>query len=369
MSDRRGVCLALLLLALGAAPAEAQELAEWQQRLAEANSRMVAATDAMKAGSVKRVYDRMVREGEASVSFVAGDLSARDSVAIARGLANANETLRARFGESGVALTTGARWNVDSYSGSSRRRVLDMVSFQRVGESQTGQTMRKPIDPAVVEGMVIARAGERLVSRTRALNHHNGWAVLQPDDRLYAEVGRRLSTSWAGAARRCAAGAIGACMSVLAPFDPGAEPTRYFDASDFRYVVASARLPALSDSSYFAARRQCIDGADSVCADIVGRVPMIDPLNASVRGTLLAHAIELGGRDALDRAAAHADAPAMEALARIAGVSADSLVASWHARVYAALDEERATTDPSLLLSSVAWGGLLLLVATRRRFL
>lgn len=368
MSDLRGLVLALLLLASGTAPAAAQELAEWNRRLAESYAQLVSATDAMKAGSVKRVYDRVVRDGELSVSFAAGDLSARDSAAIARGLANANETLRARFGEAGVALTVNARWTVDSY-GESERRVLDWVGFQRAEDWQNRQDMRKPIDPALVAGMVIARAGERLVSRTRALNQYNGWAALQPDDRLYAEVGRRLSTSWAGAARRCAAGAIGACATVLAPFDADAEPTRYFDASDFRYVVASARLPALSDSSYFAARRQCIDGADSVCAAIIGRVPMIDPLNASVRGTLLAHAIELGGTDALVRAAAQADTPPMEALARIAGVSTDSLVASWHARVYAALDEERATTDPSLLLSSVAWGGLLLLVATRRRFL
>jgi hypothetical protein len=366
MSDARGWLLALLLLAPAAA---AQDLAEWQQRYSEAQRRTALANEAFKnLGNEKRTYDGAVRDGELVVSFVTGEISARDTAAIARGLARANATLRARYGEAGLALTAGGVWTVDQYARFDRT-VLDRVQFQRADDWQNRQVMRSPIDPAEVEGMVLARVGDRLVATTPSLTHYGAWAAFQPDDRLYAEVARRLATSWAGVGRRCASGAIGACATVLTPFDAAAEPTRYFDASDFRFVVASARLPALGDSSYFAARRQCVDGKDSVCAVIIGQVPLPDPFNSSVRGTLLTHAIELGGNDAVRRAAESRALPPLEALAQIAGVSSDSLLASWHARVYDALAEERATTDFPLLFSSVAWGGLFLLVATRRRFL
>jgi hypothetical protein len=156
---------------------------------------------------------------------------------------------------------------------------------------------------------------------------------------------------------------------ILAPFDAMGQATRYFDPSDFRLVVETSGFPPHGDSLYFDARRRCVKGEDSVCARIIERVALPDPINSQVRGTLLSHAIETGGLEAIARASQKPGAPALELLAHIAGVPADSLLATWRVRVLGALDAERRVAGFPTLFSSIVWGGLLLLAATKRRYL
>jgi hypothetical protein len=249
------------------------------------------------------------------------------------------------------------------------RRLWPHIGIQRAGDWTNRTYVTSPISAADVESAVLAFAGEKLALRNKALTAFNGYAALQPERVHYEEIARRIATSWAGSVRRCAAGALDACALVLAPFDANGEATRYFDPADFRQVVSVARMPAVGDSLYFAARRRCLAGEDSVCARVIERVALPDPLNAQVRGTLLAHAIELGGTGAVARAAETSDAPALETLAHIAGVSPDSLLGSWRQRVFDALEDDRGATGVPLLLSSAAWGALLFLASRRRRYL
>lgn len=366
MSEHR--LLLAFALALTARTAPAQDLADWRRRAAEQIARVAVADSLIKHADDRRTYDRVLVVGDLRVSYVTNDLSERDTLALRDGLTQATETLRARYGEAGVALAKGGSWSVEFHT-PERRGASSVFRFRRASDWTNSGFVAVSLPAREIESLVLAYAGERLTKATPSLMSFNGWSALQPEHVQYAEIARRLSTSWAGSVRRCAAGALDACATVLAPFDERGEPTRYFDPADFRTVVASARLPALGDSVYFDARRRCLAGADSVCARVIERVSLPDPLNAQVRGTLVAHAVELGGAGAVARAAERTDAPALETLAHIAGVSADSLLGSWRARVYDALDEDRGAAGFPLLFSSLAWGGLLLLASTKRRYL
>ena len=132
----------------------------------------------------------------------------------------------------------------------------------------------------------------------------------------------------------------------------------------------AALVHELADSAYFVARRECLrDNVDSSCARIIHEVRAPDPYNASVRGSLLAHAVELGGTGAVARAAERPEAKSLDLIVHISGVSQDSLIASWHRRTFSALEEHRRRTELPLFLTSVAWSGLLLLAAFRRKSL
>lgn len=358
--------LALVSLAPLIAPLSmrAQEAAEWRARLQAQSARTAAASKAYReSNDVKLVYDVAVRVGALSIAYAKGELGAADSAAIAEGLQAAADHLRERFGEAGAALATGA-WAVER-----NNRIFGNLTLVSTGGPRSSEWIDTPVDPIDVERFVFGKAGDRLVRTTPALQGYEGWAAFQYDRERDTELSRRLATSWAASGRRCAAGALDACAAVLTPFDPANAIPRHFEPRDYRTVVASGALPSLTDSSYFVARRECLKGADTACVRIIDRVKAPDPYNASVRGSLLAHAIELGGTGAVARAAERSDAAPLDALAHIAGVPADSLLASWHRRTFSALAERRRRTELPLFLSSVAWGGLLLLAASRRKFL
>ncbi len=313
------------------------------------------------------MFDRTILVGSVRVDFVADGLSARDTASIVDGLTAALETLRERHGEAGVALTAGAHWL--AYRPDPRRRALrKRIILERAGDRYNSSYVGSPASRSELEQLLLTYAGERLAAITPSLRGFSGWAALRPQAEMYSEVARRLAISWSGAARRCASRALDACAVIVAPFDDRA-PGAYFEPADFRTVIAGARLPALGDSAYFASRRRCVDGVDSVCARMMDEVALPDPFNPIVRGTVLTRAIELGGRGAVARAAERREAPALEALAHIAGVSQDSLLASWHDQTFDTLKAERGATGFPLLFASLGWGALLLFAATRRRFL
>lgn len=367
MSDRRRQLIAGALLLLAPRLALAQEAAEWRARMqAQAALASAAHKAYSESNSVERVYDSALRRGNFTIAYAAGSLRDADTTAIGEGLRRADAQLRARFGADGAALAVGV-WSVERRAG--RRAFNNNLLLENSDGSLARQSLASPVDPREVERFVIAQAGAHLVRITPALRGYAGWAVFQHTRELDEELARRLATSWAASGRRCAAGALDACATVLTPFDPSTAIAAHFEPRDYRTVVASGRLPALSDSAFFVARRACLDGSDSSCVSIIHTVLAPDPHNEMVRGSLLAHAIELGGTAAVTRAAERADAEPLVALAHIAGVPADSLLASWHRRTFSALDEKRSRTELPLLLSSIAWGGLLLLAATRRKFL
>lgn len=377
MSDRRVLLLALLLaltllVVLVPDPARAQTLAEWRAQRDEQAALAVQAGAAFNGRFDRRTdHDRTLVAGGMTFAFASDELDAADSAAIRDGIEAGIVTLRERHGDGAVGLLDGVRWTIDLRRPDRLRREYFALSVP--GQSQYQYGLARPVRAEETLQLLLSFVGARLVATTKSLNAYAGWSALRPDgrmvDEMLAETARRIATSWSGTARRCAAGAVDSCSILIAPFDPSSGPARYYDPVDLRAVVAAARLPALGDSAYFAGRKRCLDGDDATCARIAPSIDVPDPFNPMVRGTALMHAIELGGRDAVGRAREKADAPPLEALAYIAGVSPDSLVASWHARVHRALDEQRGAPEAPLLLASLGWGALFLLVARRRRYM
>jgi hypothetical protein len=238
-------------------------------------------------------FDHALLSGALGEVVATKELPAGDSAAVVAGFARAETILRERHGAAAIALLTGARWGVeyeDPPSAAERRgmRVADVrnrVKMSRLGIDQPPSVAWSPLSTADVERFVLMSAGTRLANSTSALRPYAGYAAFRPDEAIFAEVARRLATSWSGTARRCATGAVGACEVILRPFDPTAERTRYYDPVDYRAVVTVAPLPGLSDSVYFAERRRCLEGVDAACAGLMDRVNAPDPFNAGARGT------------------------------------------------------------------------------------
>lgn len=309
--------------------------------------------------------DGEVRSGGRVVRYLKAQITPGDSSRVAAGLELGRALLASRFGDAGTALIDTATWVITR--GRTKQRWIAELYAPR---DPTGArvTLPRPISSATVADFVLSQAGDRLTATTPALGSYAGWTAFLPERVPSDEIARRLATSWAATGRRCAVGAVAACKVVLAPFDVAAGFDHYFDASDVRAVVTSARLPGLPDSAFSVARRQCLDGQDSSCARIIYRITPADPFNTFVRGSLIARAIALGGKDALARLAAQPDGPPIAILARVAGVSEDALIESWHAHLFASLTSGVSGAVPAFL-TTLVWCGLLLLVSLRRRFL
>ena len=352
------------------APADTA-LAFWQAREA-ALRHEIAQTDSARLRAEGRLPDRIIRVEDVAIAYAAGTFSARDSAIVAAGIADGLTSLRARHGEVGVALARGARWAVRP---ATRFRSNLVVGYELDrSDSRVGNAwLPRVFDARDVARIIIGFAGERLTRQVPALASYNGYGVLQPDGRTDAEVARRLALSTSATTRRCWAGAIAACAVVMAPFDPGAPVDRYYAESEYRHVVRVAALPGIGDSVFFAHRRRCLDDSTGValasCESAIRRLALPDPLNPMVRGSLLAHALRLGGRDALTRAGERQDLGAIGLLGHIAGVPEDSLLRSWRRSIGESLARERDPNEAALLLTSIAWGGLLLAATLRRRLL
>ena len=102
-----------------------------------------------------------------------------------------------------------------------------------------------------------------------------------------------------------------------------------------------------------------------VCERLSRTRPIPIPLQFGARQTLFGLALERGGRTAYSRLAAAKGTP-LQILSTISGVSADSLIREWRARVAAAAPK---SPSPSVEEAAVFVGWTLLFgfAATRRR--
>ncbi len=364
---RRALATALVVGTLSTpARAQAPDLDAWRARLAEQQERLRVAREAIaEFNSDTRTFDAAAVGGGIAIHFARGALTPADSAALADGLEAAVSRLRERFGDAGPALVAGERITARADD----RRPRSPLALWRVGGGVASLALPRPVDARVVEAMVLTLAGQRLVARTPALARYDGTHALRPERVNGAEVARHLVISRAAVGRRCADGVLESCRTLLAPFSARDAFATYFEPSDYRLVVRTGRLPTGADSALHAAHTACVDQADAAaCARVARAVLPSDPFNSMVRGTLLTRAVVLGGSGALARAAERPDAPPLELLSHIAGVPVDSLVAEWHHATFAALAERRDGNAP-YLVASMAWAGLLLLAASRRRFL
>jgi len=365
MSDRSA--LLGLLFAVAATATRAQSVDELRAELQRAESRLGIAVARQAQLRETRLFgsDAGLRSGGRRVRYRTADLSPRDSAALSRGLELGVTRLREWYGDAGASLADTASLGVTSER---RGAFRPLVIFSIASPNFTRVRLSRPVDEEEVARFVIHEAGDRLSARTPTLRRFAGYSAMLPGPREDAEIARRLATSWAAAGRRCAAGAIGACATVAEPIGPDSPLDLYFEPSDFRAVVASANRPAIADSVFYASRRRCLAGADTACARLVRILDPADPIGDHIRGSILTHALALGGRDGIARLLAARDTVPLAALARAAGTSEDALLSSWHTKIYAAV--RRGPFDLVVpFLTTFGWAALLLAVATRRRYL
>lgn len=360
-----------LILALAVAlatPASGQTAAEWRLRFdsatvasARADSEFVRARETAALGRTAHLV-----AGGRRVLYSPQQITARDSARIARGLESGRARLVARFGANSAQLLDSASWLL---TGSLDHRTYLSEVQLRTSEriAGAGVDLRRPIDPRQVEEFVLTVAGDGLPRVAPGLLRHAvGSVSLVDDPDRFVLAGREMALSWSSAARRCITGALVACRAALTVAEPADRLSHYFEPSDWRAVVVASGSPADADSLFFVERRNCLLGEQEACARIISKVVVPLPISSSVRGTIVMHAVDLGGLQAIDRLVASREEDPIALLAAVAGVTEDSLLASWQRRTVSALHSVQGNQLP-LVLSVAGWGALVLVGATRRR--
>ncbi len=155
---------------------------------------------------------------------------------------------------------------------------------------------------------------------------------------------RELVTAPSTVARRCYRGELDACRSVLGlvPNDEGW--AGWYTPDERRRLVEKGPRPDF-DSRAAALWDQCVDlGVPGACDLLLGDRRPTPPLGESNRAALVTVALRMGGEGAAHRLLAPGTIPVEDRLARVAGVTPDSLIAAWRSELLEA--------EPS------AWAGL-----------
>ena len=188
----------------------------------------------------------------------------------------------------------------------------------------------------------------------------------------WTEISVLLASAQSEATRRCVAGRSDACASALELDSLPDRLAAWYAPDDYPSLVEHwigwTNVPQdVADSAKRCARTR----ATALCTALVRRVSLGSILPASARRSLVSLAMETGGPHALERLVASQGtmrtvrtARTMRAqLAAAAGVSADSLLALWQARVMAATPRHDFGVPA---LATIGWGVLLAAVSLRR---
>lgn len=185
-------------------------------------------------------------------------------------------------------------------------------------------------------------------ARNTAVHNLSAWLrgafpVDTPRTADYIEARTALLTTTSILGRSCYEGDTAACRLALG-IDIAADPaTQWFDSTARRaFVQADAhfwrRVANFGDQSLRALAAECLEGADSACIEVIRRYPdpgLPDPIPSLYREQLLRLAIAVGGTAAMERALL-TEGSVGDRLAAAAGVSVDSLMGLWVARLQAA---------------------------------
>ena len=335
----------------------------------EARARSLAADSAfdLARAAVGAGRDQRLVVGGLTVRYSARELTDDDTAAIARGLADGDADLVRLFGEEGAALLRSPlEWVAMSASDAGAAPWVGLGAGPEYSPARS-TSLRRPISSESVRRFVYLVASERLgfqfpwidafTSASSALNRS---AV------HYAQAAREMSLSWAATGRRCATGIVASCELVMTRRVPGGPTPAWFDPVDGIGAATAAEVPINADSSLVVDRKECLKGDMERCARVLPRLQVRDPFSGSLRATLVSHAIELGGLDALAKLRNAPTGTPIERLAFVAGMSPDELLRSWQARTAAALRDDRDGTIP-MAASTLLWCALLVGVTTRRR--
>jgi hypothetical protein len=211
-----------------------------------------------------------------------------------------------------------------------------------------------------LRGLALRTLGDRMGPAFKGWNEDAPW----PDsvtDYQWSLQRLNLISSKSLVARRCYAGELAACETVL-QLRPNADPImEWFDAHTRLELVQSAGQTAMHVARD--ASQRCIAGSDSACVQVLRRLPpnfVPSGFEHSTHVLLTELALSVGGAEAPRRLVETPGGP-NERLSAAAGMPIDSLVAIWQRRVR----DARTPSDdmsPSIALASLSWilvlGGL-----------
>ncbi len=184
-----------------------------------------------------------------------------------------------------------------------------------------------------------------------------GWfAGLVPPWQTETEEGwalRRVALASAptAVARRCFQGDEPSCKAALGVVSTADPLLDLYDATDRRSAVlglVEARRASRSSTN------RCLAGDDAECVYLLRKTSWaMNPLGSDMRTGLVQEALTIGGTGAFGRLVRATGTPA-EQLSATAGVSLDSLVASWQAHIHNA-QLPSGNMTPTIAAVSLGW--------------
>jgi len=231
-------------------------------------------------------------------------------------------------------------------------RSIEILASASARPSDVAITLRQALATQIQQGM------------DSGLAHWVGGVLLPTptDSGFYGPLYLELTISPWHRVQDCRRGDLASCRLALG-VDGRDDPTdRWYDASDRRRMVAGW-LP----SEMNGVTTRCLQGQDAACRQALRRLEptlVSTPLGAGARLALLDVVLRRGGTGAYDRLLATRGQPIDTRLAAAAGVSADSVFATWRSRVLSAQPLPVAVS-PSSAWVAVGWCLLLAVLALR----
>lgn len=329
-SPRWGLVLVAALL-LAPAQLAAQTLEELQARREALRDSLRASISRLESAEAeaRSIPDSAMVIHGITVRFPRADFPTADRRRLQRAVEDAAASLAERYGEEGRALIDGDVWVVSAPLDPNPLGPVISITVENGPRASASAVSELPLDGDRIRRLTFDRASQRAIERSRVLGDYVGPSLLlEPDARTHYFAYRALATSLSSPARRCARGVVPDCRIILDPDAVG----RWFDEGD---LPPNARPQALA---------------------------------GPVRASLLQYAIEIGGEPALRslRTGAGTRTEALEAIAELARMPVSDLVAQWQVHI-ASFADQRASVQLPLVVTSLAWGGVLLLLSTRRR--
>lgn len=329
MSNRHwGLLLALAFAPAAVAAQSLDELIARREILRDSLRASISRLEAAEAGA-RTVPDSALLVEGITVRFPRADFPVADRRRLTRAVENAVASLADRYGTEGRALVEGDVWVLSAPLQPNPLGPVISITVENGPRASASAVSELPLDADRIRRLTFDRASQRAVERSRAIRDYVGPSLLlDPDSRTHYFAYRALATSLSSPARRCARGVIPDCRVIL---DPGAAG-RWFDEGDLQ---PNQRPQALA---------------------------------GPVRASLFKYAIERGGEPALRslRTGAGTRTGALESIAELAGMPVSDLVAQWQVHISTFADQ-RAGVQLPLVLTSLGWGGLFLVLSTRRR--
>lgn len=329
MSRRRWVLL--LAFVVAPAPLAAQTLDELRAKRQELQDSIRASTERLEAAesAARTVPDTAMVVAGVTVRFPRADFPTADRRRLRRAVEEVATSLQQRYGEEGLVLLSGDVWVLSAPIPPNPKGPIIAIHVETGPRASASAISELPLQGDRIRALALSRASQRAIEKSFVIRDYVGPSLLlEADARTHYFAYRALATSVSSPARRCARGVIADCHSIL---DPSAV-TRWFDPGDLEPGVRPTALAG------------------------------------AVRASLLKYALELGGDTALRalRAGTGTHTAPLGAIAELARIPLDDLVAQWQIKIASAADQRAGLRLP-LAFTSLAWGGLLLVLSTRRR--